>query len=274
MAAPFAVCVILVLMHAALGRHVLARGVVFADLALAQFAALGTAIGLARGHEAGTPFSYGWSFALTLAGAAVFSFLWDRRQPMLQEAFIGIAFATASALAMLVLAGLPHGAERFHAIIGGGGLFWLAWRDVGVLAGLYALAGWFLWRARKALWLCSTDPGLAARRGLSLRRWDFLFYAVFGLVVTSSVRFTGVLSVFAFLIVPLVCARQLGRTGAAELPAAWTLGTAGALAAVTASYVLDWPTGATVVAVFGTMAAALTAWRRLASRRASGPRAG
>ncbi len=89
------------------------------------------------------------------------------------------------------------------------------------------------------------------KRGVNVRFWDFLFYSVFGLVVTSSVKAAGVLAVFTFLIVPSVCAVLLGKRGDAQLVWAWVIGIAGSAAAVWLSYARDLPTGASVVCVFG-----------------------
>jgi len=251
MAAPFAACVLLVLIHAALGRHVLARGVIFVDLAMAQIAALGAAVGYLRGHEPHSAGSYLWSFGFTLLGAALFSFLWDRNRSVLQEAFIGITFAFGGALSLLILSGAPHGGEEFQASLIGGGLLWLGWGDVGLMALLYGAVGAFLWSKHRVLMRCSEQHESAQRSGIRVRWWDFLFYASFGLVVTSSVKAAGVLAVFTFLIVPTVCAVLLGKRDAAQLWWAWGIGIVGSGVAVVLSYARDWPTGASVVSVFG-----------------------
>ena len=112
MALPLLACLLLALMLPSLGQHVLARGVIFVDLALAQIAALGQSVAFLLGAESHDPSTYYWSFAFTLLGAALFSFLWDRDHSVLQEAFIGIAFAFATATTLLLLANSPHGAEH------------------------------------------------------------------------------------------------------------------------------------------------------------------
>src|SRR6185369_2062055 len=101
-----------VLILPALGQHVLARGVIFVDLALAQIAAMGQSVAYLLGAEPHDPATYYWSFAFTILGAALFSFLWDRNHSVLQEAFIGIAFALSTAASLLLLANAPHGAEH------------------------------------------------------------------------------------------------------------------------------------------------------------------
>ncbi|HTA76911.1 MAG TPA: iron chelate uptake ABC transporter family permease subunit, partial [bacterium] len=115
----------------------------------------------------------------------------------------------------------------------------------------YGIVGAFLFINRKKLTLCSNNPKEAERQGISVKLWDFLFYAAFGLVVTSSVKISGVLAVFSFLIVPLVCATLLGRKGPTRLYWAWGIGLIVSSVSAVLSYNRDWPMGATIVCVFG-----------------------
>jgi zinc/manganese transport system permease protein len=251
MGLPILACVLLVLIHPSLGTHVLARGVIFVDLALAQIAAMGQSVAFLLGAEPHDPSIYYWSFAFTLLGAALFSFLWDRNHSVLQEAFIGIAFSLSTAASLLLLANAPHGAEHVQGTLNGEALGWVTWKDIAIMAFFYGIVGIFLFFNRKTLTLCSTDPREAARRGISVKLWDFLFYAAFGLVVTSSVKISGVLAVFSFLIVPLVCATLLGLKGSTRLYWAWGIGLAVSLAGAVLSYTKDLPMGASIVCVFG-----------------------
>jgi zinc/manganese transport system permease protein len=274
MAAPFAACVLLVLVHAALGRHVLARGVIFVDLAMAQIAALGGAVAFLLGHEVHSPASYVYSFGFTLLGAALFSFLWDRNHSVIQEAFIGIAFAFGGALSLLLLSGSPHGAEEFQSSLIGGGLLWLTWGDVAVMAALYGIVGLFLWRKNSVLMRCSESHDAAQKHGHNVRLWDFLFYSAFGLVVTSSVKAAGILAVFTFLIVPSVCAVLLGKRKNAQLVWAWIIGILGSVVAVSLSYAKDWPTGASVVCVFGGLVTVISVATHAGFQKLKGDRLG
>jgi len=230
---------------------VLARGVIFVDLALAQIAALGQSVAFLLGAEPHDPSMYFWSFGFTLLGAALFSFLWDREHSVLQEAFIGISFALATAATLLLLANAPHGAEHVSGTLSGEALGWVTWKDVTIMAVLFAAVGSFLFLARRRLLLCSEDPARARRMGLSVRKWDFLFYASFGLVVTSSVKVSGVLAVFSFLIVPVVVATMLGRRGQARLVWGWAIAFVVSVLGAVLSYLRDWPMGATIVCLFG-----------------------
>jgi len=251
MALPLLACLLLALILPTLGRHVLARGVIFVDLALAQIAALGQSVAYLLGAEPHDPSMYYWAFGFTLLGAALFSFLWDRSHSVLQEAFIGISFALATAATLLLLANAPHGAEHVQGTLSGEALGWVTWRDIVVMLAIYTVVGAFLYLARKKLQVCSEDPAKAQAMGLSVKKWDFLFYAAFGLVVTSSVKVSGVLAVFSYLIVPIVCSTLLGRKGRARMYWAWIIAFGVSVLGALFSYLRDWPMGATIVCLFG-----------------------
>jgi zinc/manganese transport system permease protein len=263
MALPLLACLLLALIHPPLGRHVLARGVIFVDLALAQIAAMGQSVAYLMGAEPGDPSMYYWSFGFTLLGAAVFSFLLDRSHSVLQEAFIGISFALATAATILLLANAPHGAEHVRGTLSGEALGWVAGRDIAVMAVLYAIVGGFLLFKHKPLMLSSENPDEARRAGLNVKLWDFLFYASFGLVVTSSVKVSGVLAVFSYLIVPMVCATLLGKRGPARLYWSWGIAFATSILGAALSYTRDWPMGATIVCLFGVTVAVISFTVRL-----------
>jgi len=251
MALPLVACLLLALILPTLGRHVLARGVIFVDLALAQIAALGQSVAYLLGAEPHDPSMYYWSFGFTLLGAALFSFLWDRSHSVLQEAFIGISFAVATAATLLMLTNAPHGAEHVQGTLSGEALGWVTGKDIVIMLVIYSVVGVFLYLARKKLHVCSEDPARAKAMGLSVRKWDFLFYAAFGLVVTSSVKVSGVLAVFSYLIVPIVCSTLLARRGRARLYWAWIIAFGASVLGALFSYLRDWPMGATIVCLFG-----------------------
>src|SRR5688572_31077249 len=128
-----------------------------------------------------------------------------------------------------------------------GNLLAVAPAEVAKVAALYAAVGVLHWLCRRPFFLISTDPDAAFAEGWRVRAWDFLFYASFGVVVTSSVRIGGVLLVFSYLIVPALAGVALGRTVRAKLLVGWAFGTLVSVLGVAASAMLDLPTGATVV---------------------------
>jgi len=248
--APFLMCLVLTGIHAYLGVHVLAREVVFVDIALAQIAALGATAAFLLGHETDTWESYTLGLSATLLGALVLALTRSRRRHVSQEAVIGVVYAVSAAAAVLVADRAPHGAEQVRTMLVGN-LLAVRPPEVAKVAMLYASIGLFHWLCRRPFFLISTDPDSAYREGWRVRLWDFLFYASFGVVVTSSVRIAGVLLVFSYLIVPALAGILLGRTVAHKLIIGWGFGTLVSVVGMTASAVFDLPTGATVVCAFG-----------------------
>jgi len=247
---PFLMCLVLTGIHAYLGVHVLAREVVFVDIALAQIAALGATAAFLFGHELETWESYASGLTATLLGALVLSLTRTRHRNVSQEAIIGVVYAVSSAAAVLLAERAPHGTEHVRAMLVGS-LLSVRPAEVAKVAVLYAAIGLLHWVCRRPFFLISTDPDAAFAEGWRVRLWDFVFYASFGVVVTSSVRVGGVLLVFSYLIVPALVGVALGGTVAARLLIGWGFGTLVSIVGMTASAALDLPTGATVVCTFG-----------------------
>jgi len=250
MAAPVAISLVLVAMHGYLGGHVVRRGVIFVDIALAQVAAFGVAVGMYFGAEMGTDTAYFSGLGATLLGALLLSRSRSRQEKVPQEAYIGIVYAVFSAAMILVLTGVPHGGEEIrHLLVGA--LLWTTWPVVIKTAILYAVLGGLLIWWHRPLRLISEDPQAARRQGYSLHRWDFLFYMVLGMVVTSSVQVAGVLLVFSLLVVPAVMAIRLFDHLRSQLLYVLLVGTLTVIAGSAASYLFDLPTGAAIVCTFG-----------------------
>jgi len=247
---PFLMCLVLTGIHAYLGLHVIAREVVFVDIALAQIASLGATAAFLWGYDLESWGSYVFGLSFTILGASVFAFTRSRERRVSQEAIIGVVYAVSSAAAVLVADRTPHGAEHLRSMLVGS-ILAVRGREVVEVAILYSLVGFFHCLCRRPFLLISTDPDRAYRDGWRVRGWDFLFYASFGVVVTSSVRIAGVLLVFSYLIVPTLAANVLGGSIPKRLAIAWSFGTLVSVVAMVTSAVFDLPTGATVVCAFG-----------------------
>jgi zinc/manganese transport system permease protein len=270
LAAPFAASLILTGIHAYLGVHVVERGVIFVDLSLAQIAALGAAIALLlpiSGGDAHAPAVYWISLAFTFIGAVVFSTIRIRSARIPQEAIIGICYAVASAAAILAMSKATSESEHLKDMLVGN-ILAVSWDEVGKTALLYGAVGAFHFIFRRQFLAISMDPDAAEARGMSLRLWDFLFYASFGFVVTSSVSIAGVLLVFCYLIVPSVAAMLYADTIGARLAIGWSMGTIVSALGVYLSLVLDLPTGATIVCTFGVILVLMALVRPLVLRQA------
>jgi zinc/manganese transport system permease protein len=250
--APFLMCLVLTGIHAYLGIHVIAREVVFVDIAMAQIAALGATAAFLLGFELDSSVSYAAALAFTVLGAGVLALTRTRDRHVSQEAIIGVVYAVSAAAAVLLADRAPHGAEHIRAMLVGS-LLSVGPAEVAKVAVLYGAVGLVHWAFRRPFLLISTDPAAAYREGWRVRVWDFVFYATFGVVVTSSVRVAGVLLVFSYLIVPALAGITLGGGIAARLTAGWAFGAVVSVLGIGASAALDLPTGATVVCAFGAM---------------------
>ena len=248
--APLAASLILTGIHAYLGVHVVERGVIFVDLALAQIAALGAIVALIAGLDPHGAGAYWISLGFTFFGAFIFSVARSKRAHIPQEAFIGIAYAVASAAAILAMSKSTGETEHLKDMLVGN-ILAVSWAEVGRTAVLYGVIGAFHYVFRKRFLLISMDPKRAEAEGISVRFWDFLFYASFGLVVTSSVAIAGVLLVFCYLIVPSVGAMLFVDRIGPRLAIGWTMGTLVSALGVFVSVKMDTPTGATIVCTFG-----------------------
>jgi len=250
--APFLMCLVLTGIHAYLGVHVLAREVVFVDIALAQIAALGATAAFFIGYETTTWASYFFGLAATLVGAVVLALTRSRGRHVSQEAVIGVVYAASSAAAVLIADRAAHGAEQVRTMLVGN-LLAVQPSEILEVAVLYTLIGLLHWLCRRPFFLISTDPDAAFAQGWRVRLWDLLFYATFGVVVTSSVRIAGVLLVFSYLIVPALAGIALGGRVTTRLLMGWAFGAFVSVVGMIASAALDLPTGATVVCVFALM---------------------
>lgn len=210
--------------HVPMGRVVLARGIIFIDLAVAQISGLGVIAADRMQLELGGFGVEVAAGAAALSGALVLSWF-EKRFPDVQEALIGVVFVLAATGGILLLADNPHGGEELKDLLVGQ-ILWVDFPTLGAVALLYAavLAIWFGLRER------------LGRHG---------FYLLFAVAVTASVQLVGVYLVFASLIVPAIATRTLpARAGLAW---AYAAGTAGYALGILLSALFDLPTGAMVV---------------------------
>src|SRR5258708_26652864 len=260
--APFVASLILTGSHADLGVHVVERGVIFVDLALAQIAALGATVAIVAGMDPHGRAAYWISLAFTFLGAGIFAFARSSRGHIPQEAFIGIAYAVASATAILLMSKATGETEHLKDMLVGN-ILSVSWPEVRKTALLYGAIGVFHFVFRKRFLAISMNHGKAERSGVNVRFWDFLFYASFGFVVTSSVAIAGVLLVFCSLIVPSVGAMLYAKRIGPRLAIGWTMGTLASALGVYLSLKIDLPTGATIVGTFRRILVLLAAVRGL-----------
>ena len=269
LAAPFVASLILTGIHAYLGVHVVERGVIFVDLSLAQIAALGATVSLLMPFSGGDPHApsvYWVSLAFTFIGAAIFAMLRVKSARIPQEAIIGICYSVASAAAILAMSKATSESEHLKDMLVGN-ILAVSWHEVGKTAILYGGIGLFHYIFRRQFLAISQSHNDPESTGLNYRFWDFLFYASFGFVVTSSVAIAGVLLVFCYLIVPSVAAMLYAENIGPRLAIGWTMGTIVSALGVWLSLQLDLPTGATIVCTFGLVLIVMAAVRPLFIRQ-------
>jgi len=247
MVTPFLACLVLSINHVYLGIHVIARKVIFVDLALAQIAALGATYAITLGYdprEDALKVSL-FSLAFTFVGAGAFAIARMRKERVPQEAFIGIIYAAASAAAILILSKSTTGGEELkHMLVGD--VLLVTRHEVFEMALLYAAIGLFHVIFRKQFLTISLDPETAEQR-LNIRFWDILFYMSFGVVITKSVAIVGVLLVFSYLVVPAVIAQMWSNTVRGRLFMGWLVAIVASTFGILWSFKADYPTGPAVV---------------------------
>jgi zinc/manganese transport system permease protein len=243
---PFVTALIILMIHAYFGLHVIQRGVIFVDLALAQIAALGATVAFILGAEHGSVLGYASSFAFTLLGAVIFSLTRLDDSPVPQEALIGITFVVASASVILVSSLSAEGTEHLSETMTGT-LIWVTWPTVFTVAVSYGAIGLFHFLARRKMLAITFAPERVRR----LKTWDFVFFATFGVAITSSVQIAGVLMVFSVLVIPAVIAFFFTRSFGRALFIAWGSGTLAIVLGLAVSFTLDIATGPMLVVSFG-----------------------
>ena len=234
----FLVAVCLVGIHTYFGIQVLARGVIFVDLALAQIAALGATVAFMLGHSAQSLATYGYSLTFTLLAAVLLAFTraWATRVP--QEALIGVIYVVAAAASILLIDRAPQGAEHLKQILTGN-ILTSGLNEAAVIVPLYLAVALVHFLLRHRL----------TRSGSLF--WEFVFYSTLGMVVTSSVALAGVLLVFSFLIIPATIGVMFASSLPRQLAIGWIFGTLTSAVGFAASFAFDLPTGAAMVCAFG-----------------------
>ena len=244
------------------GLHIVRREIIFVDLALAQVAALGICVSILFKHEAHDWQTYAWSLAFTLIGAAIFTLTRRHDHHVPQEALIGIVYVVAAAIGILLLNQSPNGSEELKETLVGDLLLVQKPEQVLKPFGLYLAIGVVHFVFRKKFLMITFEPERAAVEKMSIRGWDFLFYALFGVVVTSFVHIGGVLMIFSYLIVPAVCANFLAISLGARLVIGLLTAAVASIAGLFASFQFNWPTGAAIICALGAVLLLTTAVAR------------
>jgi len=254
---PFAACVLLILIHAYFGIHILERGIIFVDLSLAQFIGVGIACSFLFSHDGLIKYILSISFAVL--GAFIFAFSRRISKHTNIEAFIGVLYIFSLAASILALDRSPHGLEEFKAILNGN-IIWVGRDDIAYTFIIYAAIGIFHVIFRKRFFALSFE-------GKGSFFWEFLFFLSFAIVLVKSVQMAGILQVFAFLIIPALIGRLFTREPLKVLISGWLLGFISSSFGVFASYRWDLPTAPLIVAALSLLYFLILLIKALTSKR-------
>ncbi len=253
---PFLACLLLIVIHAYFGIHILQRGIIFVDLALAQFIGVGIALSFLLGEEHSTVLA----LAFAMLGAFILSLSKRVAKLVNIEAFIGVLYIFSVSAAILILDRSPHGLEDFKTILNGN-IIWVTSRDLFATFVVYASVGVLHLILRKRF-LALTYEG---KGGAFL---EFLFFASFAVVLVKSVKMAGILQVFSFLVIPALIGRLFSLKPLAVLLIGWFAGVLITIAGLTLSYRMDLPTAPVIVAGLATTFFVLLAVRAFLQSRA------
>jgi len=233
---PFLACLLLIVIHAYFGIHILQRGIIFVDLALAQFIGVGIALSFLLGEEHGTLLA----LAFALIGAFILSLSKRVARLVNIEAFIGVLYIFSVSAAILILDRSPHGLEEFKTILNGS-IIWVTPHEVFTTFLVYGAVGLLHYILRKQFLALSYE-------GKGPVILEFLFFASFAVVLVKSVKMAGILQVFSFLVIPALIGRLYSLKPFVILMTGWIVGVLVTIAGIALSYKLDAPTAPAIVA--------------------------
>lgn len=238
----FFICLFLTGIHCYLGLHVLARKIVFVDLALAQAAGFGLALSLLLDLETGSVGSYFLILSSALIASLLLTLISTYKKKIYHEAFIGIVYAFFSVLVILLFDRASHGAEHLKQTLTGH-LIWVTWGEVLKVFVIYSVLCLLYFVFHKKLWENSTGKN-------TNWKWNLLFYALFSCVIASSVSIAGVLLVFCFLIVPAVLSAFYSESFSQKFLFGWITALILSFSGLIGSFVFNLPTSPFLVFVF------------------------
>lgn len=247
---PFIACLALIGILGYFGIHVIKRGIIFIDIAMAQIAALGVTFAYVLKIHPESPWTWVLSLVFVLIASMVFANLKYRRPRICIEAIIGISYAIATTAAVILI-DKAAGAEEHIKEMLIGSILWVRWLEIVGAVLLYTAVGLIHYRFRSKLLPISEAYEENHRHLKNIRLWDFLFYATLGLVVMHAVRIGGILVVFAFLIIPATISAMFAQKWLSRIAIGWLAGILGSAIGLYFSWKLDVPSGPVVVLFLG-----------------------
>ena len=251
LAPPVAACIISAGILGYYGNHILTRGIIFIDIAVAQIAALGTMIGLLIGYQEQSMHVQLISYGFTILVLILFSLIRTRKQSLPQEAIIGIFYCIALGMALLLAEKIPGGSNFITKTITGN-ILWVTWGKVLHCTIMFAVIGIVLFIFRKRI----RGRSLAANQqdgAINSEKWpDLVFYVTFGIVIVNTVPVQGIFLVFILLIAPAAIAGLFKLSWQNRIIWSWVIGAAGSILGIYLSYTLNISNGPAIVCILGT----------------------
>ncbi len=255
---PVAIGILLAVILGYYGNHILSRGIIFIDIAVAQIAALGTMIGLLLGFADSSMGLQLVSYLFTVLIIGLFAYTKFDKQRIPQEAYIGIIYCIGLGLALLLAERIPGGSNYISKTITGN-ILWTTWKDVLVSGILFSLIGIYLAIFHRKFRNVSLHEGQAINLRSS-RMYDLLFYVSFGIVIVKAVPIGGVFLVFILLIAPAASITLFTSNWKKRVWGAWIIGIVGTTAGIYSSHFLNISNGPAIVCLLGSTAVILTIW--------------
>ncbi len=249
----FIVSIIIGIVLSYLGVHVVGRGIVFVDLALGQIASMGVAYSDYVGYgKTIIPILF------ALFGALLMSLINIRDKRLKLEAVIGIIYAVASAVTVMIISKTPHGDSDIQEVLFGSilSIDWAQIKIIGIIFGGIALFHLIFYKKFFMLTECFENenpkiPTDVFKNNGEFRFWNFMFYLSIGLAIVFAVRVSGVIPVFSFLIIPAVAAIMLSKNNLSLVVTSVIISLLGAFFGLNVSYHYDFPAGSSLVSVLG-----------------------
>jgi zinc/manganese transport system permease protein len=250
LAAPITACVILAGILSYFGNHILTRGIIFIDIALAQIAALGSMIGLLLGYAEASLSVELISLLFTLIIIAIFALTKFEKQVIPQEAIIGIIYGLGLGIAMLLAEKIPGGSNYITKTITGN-ILWVTWNDIYQCTVVFLSIAFIHFFLRRHFIKISESRENLPYSINKVRMYELIFYLTFGIVVVRSVPIGGIFLIFVLLIAPTSIATLFSQRWAFRFLWSWIIGILGSIIGIYVSYEIDISNGPAIVCLLG-----------------------
>jgi zinc/manganese transport system permease protein len=250
LAPPIVACILLAGILSYFGNHILSRGIIFIDIAVAQIAALGTMIGILLGYAEESVNVQLISYGFSIVVISFFALIKTDRKVLPQEAIIGIFYCITLGVALLLAEKIPGGSNFITKTITGN-ILWVTWDKILYCAIIFAIIGLihvFLGKRLQKISVSANDTGYSS---VSNKIIDLVFYITFGIVIVKSVPIQGIFLVFILLVAPAAIVKLFTENWTKRIIWSWIIGTIGSIAGMYISYVYNISNGPAIVCLLG-----------------------